>query len=471
MYRSKFRAYFGTIIKDSDAESQNVCCEWHSDSTPSLKLDFKTGKYHCFGCNKSGHIDDLLQNNHIIDESVVEEYHKNLISDKTRCSYLQKIRGWELKIINDLKIGWDGQRYTLPVKDDKDRTINIRKYLVDGGKTAKMLPYSKDHGAPAWFPCPPVEDEILLMEGEPDTILARQMKLPAYCQTGGASSWNNSFTATVTDKRLIIIYDADPAGVKGSKKIIDRVKFCCKEVRNIKLPIGTKGKDFSDWVLKCGGTTADLKAIIDDTPPYITSKLTLPEGDPVPAKLEDVSDISWVNKYIQTQVVINGKSEDTYIVPKKILVDCSPNPNKCAGCPNINGNKAYGVPWMEGHMLRYINVSDGNRDALLKEHVGISRGCQKCKIHIEEKQHIECLIMQPCDDMEDLDEHAADSRDKRGFFLGSGVCGNTAYTIKCFVVSDPKTQASVFLISEIAPIDAIESVSDTSACEILRIKD
>jgi 5S rRNA maturation endonuclease (ribonuclease M5) len=471
MYRSKFRAYFGSIIKDSTAESINICCEWHNDSTPSLNLNCKTGKYHCFSCGKDGHIDDLLKGIKTIDDSVVEDYHAELINDKTRCEYLQKIRGWDTKTICNLKIGWDGQRYTLPVRDDKDRIINIRKYLPDSGKSAKMLPYDKEHAAPAFFPFPPKENEIILMEGEPDTILARQMGFAAYCQTGGASTWNKSFTAAVTDKRVSIIYDADHAGIKGAKKIVDQIKFCCKEVRNIKLPIGTKGKDFSDWVLKCGGTTVGLKTIIDDTPPYITSKLAPPDQDPIVAKFEEITDVSWVNKYIRTQVVINGKSEETYLAPKKIIVDCSPNPNKCAGCPNINGNKVYDVPWMEGHMLRYTNVSDTTRDALLREHFGMPKGCQKSKISIEEMQQVECLVMQPCDDMEDLDEHAADSRDKRGFFLGSGVCSNTAYTIKCFVVSDPKTQASVFLLSEIAPVDDIESVSDTSACEIFREKD
>jgi DNA primase len=50
----------------------SVRCIFHEEKTPSLMIDTKAGRYHCFSCSKEGEL-----------ERILEDYSKDLINENS----------------------------------------------------------------------------------------------------------------------------------------------------------------------------------------------------------------------------------------------------------------------------------------------------------------------------------------------------------------------------------------------------
>ncbi|HHY98499.1 MAG TPA: hypothetical protein GX509_07155, partial [Firmicutes bacterium] len=109
-------------------------------------------------------------------------------------------------------------------------------------------------------------DEIVLFEGEPDCILACQMGINGLTQTAGCSTWKPEWNPLFKDKKVIICYDTDSPGMKGANTVAENLAPIAKEVRIITLPCVAPLKDFTEWVLQCGGTTEQFRKLIEESP-------------------------------------------------------------------------------------------------------------------------------------------------------------------------------------------------------------
>jgi len=468
MYIEKFRSYFGDIVQPHD-KGTKIPCQWHEDKDPSLFLNYKTGQFICYGCGKRGHIDDLTGKAPTIDEEVVERFHKHLLEEPKLMEWLKVTKGWTTETLVNLKIGFNGSRYTIPVRDERGNIINIRMYSASAAP--KIMSFGEGYGAAAFFPYPPVEDDILLMEGESDTILARQLGFPAYCQTGGADTWTEKMTAALADKRVSVIYDTDRPGIRGAKKVVAAIKFTVKEVRNIFLPVTGGNKDFSDWILRDGGSADDLKEIIAGTPPYAVSKVHVEISNPTYLKLYDTAHAQWAFKPIETDVTVAGKDRAPYVVPRKFTVSCTPSQKYCPACKNNgSGNKEYELSWEDGKLIQLVDVNDIMKTQTLKVMCGIMVHCKSCEIEVSEFQNIEKLALFPQRTYRENNDMTVevDTILKKAYFIGSGVQTNAAYRLRGIPIPDSKDQASVLLVVEADPLNTIEEVTDTKLCEFFR---
>lgn len=468
MYIEKFRAYFGEIVQPHD-KGTKIPCQWHEDKDPSLFLNYKTGQFVCYGCGKRGHIDDLTGKAPIIDDAVADRFHQHLLGEPKLMKWLKATKGWNAESINKLKIGFNGSRYTLPVRDERGNIVNIRLYSAVA--TPKILSFGEGYGAPTFFPHPPTEDSILLMEGESDTIMARQLGFAAYCQTGGADTWNERMTAALADKRVCVIYDVDRAGMRGAKKVVNSIKFTVKEVRNIFLPVTNGNKDFSDWILKDGGSADDLREIMAATPPYAVSRVHVEITDPAFLKLPDTALATWAFKPIETDVTVAGKDRAPYVVPRKFIVSCTPSQKYCPACKNNgSGHKEYELSWEDGKLIQLVDVNDLVKTQTLKAMCGIMVNCKGCEIEVTEFQNIEKLALFPQRTYRDVGDLAidADTVLKKAYFIGSGIQTNAAYRLRGIPIPDARDQASVLLVVEADPLNTVEEITDTTLCEFFR---
>lgn len=111
---------------------------------------------------------------------------------------------------------------------------------------------------------------VLIVEGERDCETARELRLTATCNSGGAGKWRPECSEFLRGKRVCVICDADPPGVRHGRDVaaslLDVVESVCLVEA---LPAA---KDLTEFVEK-GGTREALLAFIKATP-----KLTPTDG-------------------------------------------------------------------------------------------------------------------------------------------------------------------------------------------------
>lgn len=208
-----------------------------------------------------------------INPSLVECYTSNLTTQKY--NYLEQYRAISRTTVKKYKIGFNNQRFTIPIFDQTGRIINIRKWLPPESRQTndpKIISYNPGYGSPQLYPVDQLGAETLILtEGELDALSIISTGFAAITITGGAASWKDDFTKQIVgsgSKKIIVCMDNDDAGSKGAKK---RAAFLAKaglDVIICKWPSGyKKGFDVTDLLNKNNGKDI-LKKMIDQARPF-----------------------------------------------------------------------------------------------------------------------------------------------------------------------------------------------------------
>jgi len=155
-YREKIQ------VKGKSNDEIRGLCPFHEDKISSFAANLKTGIWHCFGCTASGSIFQFVEklegvsfkeavnilarfsgipspirnsiknseknNRPLIDSTLPKKYLENLLKARKVLDWVQEKRGLSLKTIKKYKIGWNGNRNTIPIYDEKGILRNIRLY-------------------------------------------------------------------------------------------------------------------------------------------------------------------------------------------------------------------------------------------------------------------------------------------------------------------------------------------------------
>jgi hypothetical protein len=118
------------------------------------------------------------------------------------------------KTLERLEVGWDGQAYTFPAKNECLEIVGMQrifpdgsKRMVNGSKIGVIVPFGLD-----W------QSTIFITEGISDTVVATDLNLNAIGRLSCACG-NKILTELITDTDVVIIADADEPGIKGAKKL------------------------------------------------------------------------------------------------------------------------------------------------------------------------------------------------------------------------------------------------------------
>ncbi len=299
-------------------------CPFHPDTDPSFKISLTgdaAGCFKCFGCGASGSIVDFVKQSrnlatdgeavkvtaellgvtdhqpirkpspprrattdkplNAISPKIAETHHKILLAEKNQkhLERFMEVRALSLGIIKKAKIGFDGDRYTIPVFY-ADELLDIRKYAP--GDDPKFLAWEKGTGGTHIYAWDWVGDatDLVLTEGELDALTLLDHDIPAFSVTNGAGKWPDD-PPDLTGKTICICGDADEAGRSMNESL--SLKLYAAGAAQVKVfhwpPDAASGYDVTQFFVD-GGTAGAFGKLMGKAtvvePPYKT-KWTLRE--------------------------------------------------------------------------------------------------------------------------------------------------------------------------------------------------
>ena len=186
----------------------------HDDRQPSCSVSVESGAWLCHGCGeKGGAYDaalalgrtpaeamDLLERFGFVDrnpadnvgrgpqrrfaEGDVVAWAARLLANDAALDRLLELRCWTQAAIGRLAVGLDGERATFPYRDATGALVGVGRYQPNLGRRTNAPKLKADAGSRReLFPSPeridPGNRLLWAVEGEPDSVLAHSVGLPA----------------------------------------------------------------------------------------------------------------------------------------------------------------------------------------------------------------------------------------------------------------------------------------------------
>lgn len=420
--------------ESNDGEARGWCpiCEDPGESkSPSASFNFKEGIFTCFsqcgGMTVGALVNMMKQSGDIGREPKVakvrnikdapsskaagklpseerlEEYVDNLLTNRQRLRVIREKRGLTKETIEKYQIGWDGERYTIPVRGRQDELLNVRRYdpLAKQGKD-KMKSWAVGTGSRQLYGAEILNtsDSVIITEGEMDTIIGRQHDLPTLSHTAGASAWDERWNESFEGKVVYICYDCDDAGRRGARRVARSLELFAKQIHIIALPLKGNGEDLTNYFVDQGYTTADFYNLMHEAGENAnrTSHLSgLRNQEAREVSLEDSMDAGLTDTAISFNATIAGKVQPAYIGPKRVEFNCNEGGGtRCARCPISGRNHLeIDIPEHDPVVLEALNKNSQMRQKVLLRHVKIPTSCPDVEIEEPETCSVEEMILIP----------------------------------------------------------------------------
>jgi hypothetical protein len=390
----------------ADGECRAYCpnCENpRTSKSPSASFNFRAAVWHCMSCGKGGSFrtlariikargDEELPTDNVVpiegkplpSMARVKTWHKNLMRRAVIKRKMVEDRGLNDKTLKRFLIGWDGQRYTIPIFGEDGELVNIRRYKPNAREAKnKMISYAAGHGSARLdgYDTLKENDRILLCEGELDRRCGIQHGLPAVSHTGGAATFKMEWAKHFTGKDVYVAYDDDANGDKGANKVASVLKETANSVWRVKLNTDMKGGDVTNFFVDLGRTKSDMLRAMDEAEP-----LWVPQPEHTIASagkavtLEESKNPNH-DGALELNAMVAGVLDPPYYAPKKVHGKCDQNAGpKCAGCPFAihDGERDIYFERDDERLLKFIDANDNRKKDLL-----IAASEAHCKVHVE----------------------------------------------------------------------------------------
>jgi hypothetical protein len=493
-------------------------CPIHEDpetsKSSSASLNFKTGLWHCMSakCNDGGSIRELYRVCRAVgkvtspamgkhdddDDNVIsinrnskdfvegdEEdderkplpsekqlrfWTKSLLSKNNALKKMTDERGLNKKSIRDFQIGWDGSRFTIPIRDEDGKLVNIRRYKPNArSHSDKMLSWGVGWGEGRLYGLDLLMDDdvkdIVLTEGEMDKIIGRQYDLPTVTHTSGSAVFKPEWAKWFKGKRVFVAYDDDKAGDRGAMKVAQVLKGVAEGVYRTRLSTGIDGGDLTDYFVKLGGDTASFMVLLKESETlWETGEDHKVPTAGRPVSVEESQSVEY-DEPLELTVMVAGKQTPAFIAPKKITATCDLAAGPvCASCPMAvhDGQMTAEVHRDNPGLLEFINAGNVRKQELFRGMVGA-----KCKKHVEfnmdEQYSIEELVVQPS--IEHRTEETETPITRKVYNIGTYKTPvNQLAKIIGKQAPDPQTQRGTFMGWDLEPVRSdIENFEMTPA--------
>jgi DNA primase len=500
------KAYFERIIKETihypPAPSEpRVPCLFHKEKDPSLHFNPETGAWYCHGCGAGGgsiiSFHAKLKNTSLRDAAaelyhefvrpvipakLVRAWHRTLDDTPSALSYVKRERLISPAAILRYKIGWDGNRLTIPIANEFGLFVNRKAYdpLAKAHHTGKMVNYrrqreSRSYGSPTMlFPLDVFHEaqsanQVVICEGEWDALLLISLGIPAVTTTNGSKSWPSQYNEWFRGLKVIIAYDNDKDGTRYDSKVVRALRKVALEIRRLNIPrksptTGERIKDVTDWArqdpqMRTKRGWANVfksrrlcKLVLENPKEYIErtrpKSVTLPEA----SRAENYG------QRISVKAMVTGKDTSPYLLPRKYRVSCS---RSCEKCPLVE--KEFldrDIDPLDTSSLELIDTSQQQLRSRLVKSCGIDPSNPTCaaKLEILETFNLEQLLLIPT-----LDTSGGEYAVRTAFYSGHGLSANRAYEFEGVTTPHPADQHAVHLFDQARPVqDEIETFKMTA---------
>ena len=276
------QGWFPEYVADS-----MVKCPHHDDANASLHIS-PEGKALCHGCGwKACNVIDLYAKMngitytearrtlygcviHAVPDSKVVAFRECYAKNGGGAQYYVAKRGIEERVATEFRLGYDPntKRVAIPIFDQFLTCVNMRLMAMRPSKHKAIN--MKDHGEVRLYPewLAKDEDKLLLVEGEWDCLIGRQLGLPAVTWTGGANAWNHDYDWLLKNKNVMVCYDTDDAGNEGGEQATKLLSKLNSNTITFQPPLAI-GKDLNDWHQQDFQIERELIATFDDWDPQI----------------------------------------------------------------------------------------------------------------------------------------------------------------------------------------------------------
>jgi hypothetical protein len=310
-------------------------------------------------------------------------WHTALLRNRPALRKMTEGRGLTPETLAKHLIGYDGQRFTIPIFDENGELVNVRRYKPNAKRAQdKMMSYAAGHGTARLYGIDTLakHDKVLLTEGEMDRLIALQYGLPAATDTGGASVFKAEWAPHFKGKIVYVAYDEDTAGDAGARKVAQILKHSAEAVYRVELGTGIKGGDVTDFFMQ-GRTGDDLWAAMKVAKPLFVSQ----DRHEVPDKGKPVSIVESQNpRYkepLELTVMVSGKVEPPYAAPQRLVGTCDQAAGvKCNLCPFAvsDGKRTVDLHPDDPRLLQFIDSGQKRKHEL---YVELSEAA--CKTHVQ----------------------------------------------------------------------------------------
>lgn len=491
-----FFSRMGVELKRLNEREYRFNCPFHDDQNASANVDLTTGLWFCHTDNIGGSLIDFLMRrkgslardamkqlaewyggagavvtptpaaapspkstprtsgSRSVSAEKVRKWHEAALRNTELMRWFHDHRVYEDDTIARFELGWDGERVTIPIRDDAGTLVNVRRYKRDAEQGDKMLPLIRgSEAATRLFPIAALEQpEVILVEGEWDAMLMHQQGFTnTLTVTSGAGIFKQEWVPLFQGKKVAICYDNDEPGEKGASRVAQFLSGIA-EVGIVKIPNLPPKGDVTDF-FRDGRSAAELRTIIGEATPFVMSFVPPEEGEPIRVPLSQASQASYRGKRLRIPVLVSGKAMTPYTVPNRFKVHCDmSNKRLCGICPlaTVMGQQEVTLSARDPKALQLIAVSDEQQMTAIKALAKAVPQCTRPQVEVYESANIEELRVIP---EIDAGQDAAESEyvSRTAYLMGHGLRPNRSYEMVGYTHPLPKSQATVHLVSEAIP--------------------
>lgn len=466
------------------------------DDNPSFTANLSKGTYYCNSCHSRGNVYTLYKElYHLqpeeawlklgdelgiprpdgskparpdIDPGLVTYYHQKLMAlTGPLRDMLRDRRGLTNETLELFQLGWDGERVTIPIYDEYNNLVNIRRYKWNSNEDQyKVLNYTDDvgnkYGEVRIFGIDRVIDSsvdyIVWSEGELDRIITEQQGFPCACATSGAGTWKPEWTKLFRNKkRVYLAQDNDEAGRNATRKLCEKL-YRVVEVYIINWPENFPAKgDLTDFFTKCGQTAEDFQKLLDKASRYSDSETPVDVGEAIDVHLAASADAEYFGKRLRVPVMVSGKDTTPFICPKHVKVSCGDSADsenkRCGTCSlSVNaGELQRTFTAMDQDVMKLIKCTDERQRQVLLTALGVNPKCPNFKLEIDEYMNLEELRLIPKAEANFGFSKEHEYVVRTGYSVSSDLITNRRYTMSGYMYSEPNTQYATYVFDQALP--------------------
>jgi hypothetical protein len=394
----------------------DMICPLHDDARRSAVVNFKTREWNCFASCGGGTLDLLLKQRAewlpanrepgttssngdkrpFPDSARLDGWQSALLGNSDLLEWLEIRRGLNPDTLQRYGIGWNGQRFTIPVYDDAGKLVNIRQYshTLD----PKMKNWPGWGSPPRLYPINIFLDdpkEVMICEGELDALICNQQGLPAVTGTSGAKStgrWRENWSDWFKGLTVYVCFDRDADGRRATRRIVDKLSNIAGKLLVIDLPypMGSR-KDLTDFFID-GGTISKLKKLAKPISEVKDELLY------TPADYEELRSGNMEGKSVEVVGTLASIFSTQILLPRSLEARCNYDwdPKRCAVCPVGQRGGDLKTPIGESHELHLellgASGSVEKRNQLFRRASGAPHNCPKVDVRATYHSAWDCEI-------------------------------------------------------------------------------
>lgn len=484
--------------KSTDA----VECCFHSDgSKPNLRIGLRNGGAHCHSSSCGISIGNIVHfeaerlriresiaarkvyRRHIrpiVDSKLIARFSSNLFSNLSALAKVKSEMGLSLREAKRFGLGLDdaSNRITIPVYDECGQCVNIRYYRLPSERRpsdkAKLYNHTvvtkkgkESYGKLDLFSWPEIDkfkinEPLLLMASEKETMLARTNGWQAMCSTNGEGSWDDSWNSLIKDRVVVLVFDDDEGGRAAASRLLKQFATIAKSVIDLRLPWKRKRpdwKDYADWIIRARNTDKHFRKLVrkatrnlvrsDRSVPSSTKRSASSTTRPTPSVKDgpklpklfnkeyfDVASIKsrpeLLNHRIKVKGIVAAKATDTYSLPWRFAV-------KIPSRPEFEYKLELGRD-----LLCFVHTGDASIIKTIRTLLG------------SDKAEISPLEYITANEVEIIPTAVADSdapySTQRCYYIGDSIEANIPYDFELTPVAEIKSQRTIGIISKCVPL-------------------